>query len=62
MSKCNEAHEQLGELNVVGMLHDCEGAFSRKEDGIQVLAGLASFSQKAGSLFRMIHEQVKRSS
>ncbi len=61
MSKHGVVYEQLGESSVVGTLHGCAGTFPRKEDGIQVLEGLAPSILKLGSIFRMIHEQLQRS-
>jgi hypothetical protein len=40
----------------------CSGAIQGKEDGIQVLAGLAPSGQTVGYNIRLIHVQVKRSS
>ncbi len=45
-----------------GYAAHCAGAFQGKEGGIQVLAGLAPYSQTVRSLFRVIHEQAKLSS
>jgi hypothetical protein len=62
ISKRSEAHNDEGETQVAGAQYGCAGTCRWKEGIKQVLAGLASFSQTVGTLFRVIHEQTKHSS